>query len=146
MSFVVWLGTAADPFCTHGSERRRSAAATTRTVTHLPSQPPTDLHLCRDELTILLQDRSATNTGVRYSLPDIVAMRKCDLVRTLTSVGQAVGKRQPTRLELLGAAVTLLCGMDTQQLLGQAKQSLRAPTNLNMRQYFVLPISVIAPI
>ena len=55
------------------------------------------------------QDRPATNTGVQYSLPDIVAMRKCDLVRVLESMGQAVSKRQPTRLELLGAVVSLLC-------------------------------------
>ena len=51
-------------------------------------------------LTLLLQDRPATDTGVHYSLPDLVAMRKCELVR---SMGQAVSKQQPTQLELLVA-------------------------------------------
>ena len=53
-------------------------AAATGTVTHFPSQPPKDLRLSRGDLTVLLPDRPATNTGMRYRLPDLVAMRKCD--------------------------------------------------------------------
>ena len=74
------------------------------------------LNLGRRELTVLLQDSPATDTGVQYSLPDIVAMRKCDLVRVLESVGQAVNKQRPTRLELLGGVVTLLCDMGRLEL------------------------------
>ena len=81
-------------------------AATTGTVTHFPSQPPKELRLSRGDLTVLLPDRPAMNTGVHYRLPDIVAMRKCDLVRVLESMGQAVSKRQPTRLELCACCVT----------------------------------------
>lgn len=92
------------------------AAAATGTVTLSPLQPPKDLRLGRRELTVLLQDRPATDTGVQYSLPDIVAMRKCDLVRVLESVGQAVNKQRPTRLELLGGVVTLLCDMGRLEL------------------------------
>ena len=91
-------------------------AAATGTVTHFPSQPPKDLRLSRGDLTVLLPDRPATNTGVHYRLPDIVAMRKCDLVRDLESMGQAVSKRQPTRLKLLGAVVCLLCDMGRLEL------------------------------
>ena len=36
-------------------------------------------------------------------------MAQRSLVRVLSSLGQAVDKRQPTRLELLGSVVTLLC-------------------------------------
>ena len=54
--------------------------------------------------------------GLHYSLPDIVAMRKCDLVGVLKCMGQAVSKRQPTRLGLLGAVASLLCDMDRLEL------------------------------
>ena len=55
----------------------------------------------RDSI-VLLQDRPATKTGVRYSLPDI---------EVLDSMGQAVSKRRPTRLGSLGVVVSLLCDM-----------------------------------
>ena len=62
-------------------------------------------------LTACPMDSKVNNNGVHYSLPDIVAMRKCELVRILESMEQAVSKRQPTRLDLLGAVVTLPCDM-----------------------------------
>ena len=45
-----------------------------------------------------------------------VAMQKCDLIRVLESMGQAVGKRQPTQLELLGTVASLLCDMGRLEL------------------------------
>ena len=44
-------------------------------------------------------------------MSDLVTMQKCDLVGALGSTGQTVGKRSPTRLELLGGVVTLLCDL-----------------------------------
>ena len=60
---------------------------------------------------VSIQDRPATDTGVHYSLPEVVAMRKRELVRIFESMKQAVSKRQPTPLPLLGTVVTLLCDM-----------------------------------
>lgn len=38
----------------------------------------------------------------------LVGMRRNDLLRLLASMDQTVAKKKPTRLELFGAAVTLL--------------------------------------
>ena len=75
------------------------------------SQQNTDLRLGRGELTVLLEDRPATDAGVDFFMSDLIEMRTRDLVGVLSSMGQAVGKRRPTRLELLGGVVTLLCDM-----------------------------------
>ena len=61
----------------------------------------TDLRLGRGELTVLLEDRPAIDTGVYFHLSDLAMMRRRDLVGVLGSMGQAVGKRRPTWLELL---------------------------------------------
>lgn len=89
----------------------RGASAPTPTVAAFPSQPKADSRLGRRELTVLLEDRPATDTGVHYCVSDLVIMTKRDWVGVLGSMGQAVDKRQPTRLELLGSVVTLLCDM-----------------------------------
>ena len=73
------------------------------------SQQNTDLRLGRGELTVLLEDRPVTDAGIDFFMSDLIEMRTSDLVGVLSSMGQAVGKRRPTRLELLGGVVTLLC-------------------------------------
>ena len=92
-----------------------SAAA--RVVASPPAfQPQRNVHLVRGELTVLLEDRPATDTGVNCLMSDLIEMRARDLVGVLSSMGQAVDKRRPTRLELLGAVVTLLRDMDRLRL------------------------------
>ncbi|KAL3140396.1 hypothetical protein ABBQ38_004656 [Trebouxia sp. C0009 RCD-2024] len=74
------------------------ASAPARMVATLPtSHHKADSRLGRRELTVLLEDRPATDTGVHYCVSDLVTMTKRDLVGVLGSMGQAVGKRQPTR-------------------------------------------------
>ena len=60
---------------------------------------------------VLLEDRPASDAGVDFFMSDLIEMRTSDLVGVLSSMGQAVGKRRPTRLELLGGVVTLLGDM-----------------------------------
>ena len=80
------------------------------------SQPQTDFRLGWGELTVLLEDRPATDTGVDYFMSDLIGMRARDLVGVLSSMEQAVDKRRPTRLEILGAVVTVLRDMDRLRL------------------------------
>ena len=92
-------------------------SATPRVVASPPaSQQQKDFRLGRSELSVLLEDGPAMDTGVYYNMSDLVTMRRRDLVGVVGSMGQSVGKRRPTRLELLGAVVTLLCGMDRLRL------------------------------
>ena len=80
------------------------------------SQQQKDFRLGRNELSVLLEDGPATDIGVHYYMSDLVSMRRRDLIGVLSSMGQSVGKRRPTRLELLGAVVTLLCDMNRLRL------------------------------
>jgi len=80
------------------------------------SQQQRDFRLGRSELSVLLENGPATDTGVYYYMSDLVTMRRRDLIEVLSSMEQSVGKRRPTRLELLGAVVTLLCDMDRLRL------------------------------
>ncbi|KAL3157943.1 hypothetical protein ABBQ32_012345 [Trebouxia sp. C0010 RCD-2024] len=63
--------------------------------------------------TVLLKLRQAIFpcTRARTLSGAVLCSAKRDLSEVLGSMGQAVGKRQPTRLELLGSVVTLLCDM-----------------------------------
>ena len=45
---------------------------------------------------------------VTYGLYTLARMRQNDLLKLLASMDQTVAKRKPSRLELFGAAVTLL--------------------------------------
>ena len=65
--------------------------------------------LALEGLDSLSEDRPATDTGVHYCVSNLVLMTARDLIAVLGSMGQAVDKRRPTRLELLGSVVTLLC-------------------------------------
>ena len=100
------------PHSTVAVESAGSASAAARVVASpVVYKQRTDFRLGRGELTVLLEDRPATDTGVYYHMSDLVTMRRRDLVGVLGSMGQAVGKRRPTRLELLGGVVTLLSDM-----------------------------------
>ena len=70
--------------------------------------PYSDLHLGRTDLDVLLKRRPVRDPGVTHALYEVVGMRKEELVVLLTSMDQQVAKKQPTRLELLSAVVTLL--------------------------------------
>lgn len=88
------------------------ASAPVQTVATLSTfQQQADSRLGRRGLTVLLEDRPAIDTGVHYCVSDLVMMTTRDLIGVLGSMGQAVGKRRPTRLELLGSVVTLLSDM-----------------------------------
>ena len=71
---------------------------------------PPHLHLClgRTDLDVLISKRPMQDPGVTHALCEVVGMRKGELMELLVSMGQQVTKRQPTRLELLGAVVTML--------------------------------------
>ena len=75
-----------------------------------PRHPAGHSH-ARRELTVMLEDRPAIDTGVQYCVSDLATMTKRDLVGVLNSMGQTVHKRRPTRLELLGGVITFLCDM-----------------------------------
>ena len=70
--------------------------------------PYSDLHLGRTDLDVLLKRRPVRDPGLTHASYEVVGMRKEELVVLLTSMDQQVAKKQPTRLELLGAVVTLL--------------------------------------
>ena len=73
-----------------------AASAAARVVASpLVYKQQTDLRLGRGELTVLMEDRPATDTGVYYHMSDLVTMRRRDLVgvgapwdRLLASEGQ----------------------------------------------------------
>ncbi|DBA92063.1 TPA: hypothetical protein ACH3X1_015796 [Trebouxia sp. C0004] len=84
-----------------------SATPKTKVASPPASQQQKDFRLGRGELSVLLEDGAATDTGMQYYMSDLATMRRRDLVGVLSSVGQTVGKRRPTRLELLsGVCVT----------------------------------------
>ena len=100
------------PHSTVAVDSAGSASAAARVVASpVVYKQRTDFRLGRGELTVLLEDRPATDTGVYYHMSDLVTMRRRNLVGVLGPMGQAVGKRRPTRLELLGGVVTLLSDM-----------------------------------
>ena len=46
--------------------------------------------------------------GAAYNMLNLVSLRRDQLIRLFVAMGQQTTKNKPTRLELLGAAVTLL--------------------------------------
>lgn len=73
------------------------------------AQHHSDRCLGRHDLEVLLHDKPVRDFGVVHFVPELVQLRKAGLLLLLESLGQEVSKQNPTRLELLGAAVTLLC-------------------------------------
>ena len=74
-----------------------------------PQHP--DLALSRHDTEVLLQHTPVRDPGVDFYLPDVISLRKSQLLSVLQSMGQTVSKQAPTRLELLGVTVTLLCSL-----------------------------------
>lgn len=67
-----------------------------------------DLCLGRNDLDVFLHRRPVRDPGVTYGMYKLLGMRRDDLLKLLASMDQTVAKKKPTRLELFGAAVTLL--------------------------------------
>ena len=67
-----------------------------------------DLYLGRTDLDVLIRRGPVHDPRVTHTLYEVVGMRKKELMGLLVSMDQQVTKKQPTRLELLGAVVTLL--------------------------------------
>ena len=77
---------------------------------HLTPPPPhKDLRLGQTDLQVLLARQP--NPGITYTLYELVGMRKEELLHLLAAMRQLVVKKTPTRLELLGAVVTLLLAL-----------------------------------
>ena len=74
------------------------------------NNPTTNQDLCLGctDLATILRRRPIRDPGVTYGLYTLVGMRRNDLLKLLASMDQTVTKKKPTRLELFGAAVTLL--------------------------------------
>jgi len=84
-------------------------AAGVSTLSDAPQHP--DLALSRHDTEVLLQRTPVRDPGVNFYLPDVISLRKSQLLSVLQSMGQTVSKQAPTRLELLGVTVTLLCSL-----------------------------------
>ena len=118
MPLVAQPDTATSNTFAYGSGRRRIRQRHSQGGREPSSISTTErLSPRKSGLSVLLEDGPATDTGVYYNVSDLVTMRRRELVGVLGSMGQSVGKRRPTRLELLGAVVTLLCDMDRLRLL-----------------------------
>ena len=100
-----------DDFVYISGRRRRCQRACPNSRRFSTSQQKANSRLGRLGLTVLLEDRPATDTGVRYCVSDLVLMTTRDLIGVLGFLGQAVDRRRPTGLELLGSVITLLCDM-----------------------------------
>ena len=108
LAFVIWLGTAADPLSTDGSERGRRRRSTYRDRHAFPFAATKGSSPQQRR-----PHRPVYQTGRQRTLACATACQtllRCGsvMVRVLESMGQAVSKRQPT---LLGAVVCLLCDM-----------------------------------
>ena len=65
----------------------------------------------RHDTEVLLQRTPVKDPGLDFYLPDVILLRKGELLSVLHSMGQTVSKQAPTRLELLGVTVTILCSL-----------------------------------
>ena len=70
-----------------------------------------DLILSNHDTEVLLQRTQVRDPGEDFYLPDVISLRKIQLLSVLQSMGQTVSKQAPTRLELLGVTVTLLSAL-----------------------------------
>ena len=77
-------------------------------------KPSLKLHtnlFSRHDSEVLLQRTPVKDPGVDFHLPDVILLRKGQFLSVLHSMGQTVSKQAPTRLELLGVTVTVLCSL-----------------------------------
>ena len=99
---------------TLGDEReaasgRKGSPVTVPRTSQLPDLDPLPR---QHSLRVILEDVPVHDPGTPFALSALSGMTKRELIGLLTRMHQVVIKKEPTRLELLGAVVTILCRLN----------------------------------